>query len=648
MEVDRSDEPGLAIRSRGRERARARDRSWLLEGAITSARPLVRPAPRSAMFFPLVVLVAVLPGLLALGNWDLSPPGPWWGLRAFAVLEGSWLDQSAASARVEPLAEAWAFRTVTSQPPLYAWLAALGFALSPDRDPLASVLPSYVAGAFVVVLAYWHGRLWCGPGLGLVAAVLTGFNRNLLLQMQQATPNTLALAGLLGTLLCYGWHLRVTSESSSSSPWEWGGPIFWAVMGGLALGLSLMAVGLFGLVAVPLVLLHQAYLNASAPGGERERPAHSLRSWPARVGGPSVWAGAVALALALCVAAPWHLAMARAHGFGSLSSHLTPLDVPGVDHPGLLGRLIRLAPATLPLALFAAVRAVRLALVDEWDDRAVVGGAFWVLWLAVAGLLPAFWPRGPYHLTGLFLLVPLNLLAARAICDLATRQAPVRALEWIAPATAVTVAWWSSENLSGAVDDLIHGRADSATALGLHLALDLVIAAVFLTRKLDRWARRRDDRQRRVLAVFLATVLVITVAAGSREVWFRHRETDDLLMLRTMILRRDREVPFTLVAVVGPEAYRQTADGLVPGGRLRFVLRSALPRLHQRDLATTDDLFALPQGQRLVILAGSDQRLPYSVQSKLGLEAIHPGRMGVLDAFATANAIGDSRSRKRE
>ena len=52
-------EPGLAMRSRGKARLRT-------DGAVTAARPLVRPAPRSAMFFPLVVLVAVLPGLYAL------------------------------------------------------------------------------------------------------------------------------------------------------------------------------------------------------------------------------------------------------------------------------------------------------------------------------------------------------------------------------------------------------------------------------------------------------------------------------------------------------------------------------------------------------------------------------------------------------
>ena len=103
------------------------------------------------------------------------------------------------------------------QPPLYAWLEAIGLALSADRDPRATVLPSYVAGALVVVLVYLHGRLWRGPGLGLIAAILTGFNRNLLIQMQQATPTTLGLAGTLTALLCYGGHLRVGAESSPAS-----------------------------------------------------------------------------------------------------------------------------------------------------------------------------------------------------------------------------------------------------------------------------------------------------------------------------------------------------------------------------------------------------------------------------------------------
>src|SRR5947209_11314249 len=103
-------EPRLASRPRGEVRVR-------LEGPIAPARPLVRPAPRSAMFFPLVVLVAVLPGLYGLRSWDLTPPGPWWGIRGLAVLDGLVVDQVPVVAGVKPGPEAYAFRRVALQPP---------------------------------------------------------------------------------------------------------------------------------------------------------------------------------------------------------------------------------------------------------------------------------------------------------------------------------------------------------------------------------------------------------------------------------------------------------------------------------------------------------------------------------------------------
>src|SRR5206468_9185476 len=97
----------------------------------------------------------------------------------------------------------------------------------------------------------------------------------------------------------------------------------------------------------------------------------------------------------------------------------------------------------------------------------------------------------------LFLLVPLSLLAAQAMADLADRAIPIRVLNLLAPATAVCVAWWLSTNLREAVAELARGgRPSSKAGLGLHLALDLLIGAVLFTRWLERWARRRDDRQR--------------------------------------------------------------------------------------------------------------------------------------------------------
>src|SRR3954447_23622224 len=108
-------EPGLAARRRGEDSLRG-------EWGPSAARPLVRSAPRSAMSFPLVVLVAVLPGLYALNSWDLTPPGPMWGLRGLAVRDGWRVDQVPAAASIGPRMEARAFRSLAFQPPLYAWL----------------------------------------------------------------------------------------------------------------------------------------------------------------------------------------------------------------------------------------------------------------------------------------------------------------------------------------------------------------------------------------------------------------------------------------------------------------------------------------------------------------------------------------------
>jgi 4-amino-4-deoxy-L-arabinose transferase-like glycosyltransferase len=638
-------DPDLSLRHwRQDQVAWDQDRSGDLAGSGEMvgplARPLIRPAPRSAMVFPLVVLVAVLPGMVALNSWDLTPPGPLWGLRGLAVLDGLVLDQMPAAAEIKPIPESAAFKSVAFQPPLYAWLEALGLWLSADRDPLASVLPSYIAGALMVVLVYLHGRLWRGAGLGLTAAILVGFNQNLLLRMQEATPTTLVICTVLVALLGYGWHVRTAAESAR--PWSWAGPAFWALAGGVALGLALLSLGGLAFIAVPIVVLHQFYVSAASFASSRRSLARSW--WRSRREYPNLVDGLLAFCIALAIALPWFMLMVNTHGWQALTALATPPDGLVADHiSGLLPRLIKLAPVTLPLGLFGAVRAIRSALADESDTHETIGGSLWVIWLGVAALASVVWPSGPHSAFDLLLLVPLSLLAAQTVADLANRRISIRVLIAIAPATAMSFAWWASADLSDAVDDLIHGRADSATALGLHLALDLVIASVLMTRALNRWARRRDDRQRWILAVFLSVVMTATVVIGLREVLFRHGETRALLALRTMILRRNRDGPFQVVAVVSPLLSRSADAGVgpaidrpVPGGRLRFILRTALPRLPQLDLSVIDGLFTLPEGRRLVVLAGTGQRLSSAVQSRLGLEAIHPGRSGILDAYATA------------
>jgi heme exporter protein D len=606
------------------------------------AKPLFRPTSRSATLFPLVVLVAILPGLVALNAWDLTPPGPLWGLRGLAVLDGLALDQTPLAATIKPIQESAAYGVVAFQPPLYAWLEAMGFWLSDECDPLASVLPSFVSGALCVVLVYLHGRLWRGPGLGFTAALLVGFNQNLLLRIQEATPSTLALCGVLATMLAYGWHQRVTNESTR--PWPWASPAVWGALGGLALGLTLLTLGGVGLLVVPIVVLHQYYLRGAATQSSRQaRIRDWLKNWRDN---PVLAGGMLSLTIALAVAVPWFVFMFSVHSWEALTTLTLPPDALLADRwSSLLPRLVDLAPVTLPLGLFGAVWVIRSALVDEPDTREAIGGSLWVIWLAVACLAPAVWPNGPRSAFELNILVPLSLLAAQMLADLVNRRVSIKVLIALAPATAMSIAWWASAALNEAVGDLVTGQADAATALGLHLAMDLVIASVFVGRALYRWAWRRDDRQRGILAAFLLIVLALTAVDGLREVVFRHGSTHDLLALRTMILRRNRETPFQTVVVVSPppqppNAHNGGSTTQEPsrGGRLRFILRTALPGLYQHDLDSIDELFKLPECQRLVIFAGTDQCLSSADQAKLGLEAIHPGRSGILAAYATARS----------
>jgi 4-amino-4-deoxy-L-arabinose transferase-like glycosyltransferase len=602
-------------------------------GAGGSGRPLVRPAPRSGVYFPLVVLAAILPGLYALNWWNLTPPGPWWGMRGLAVLDGWVIDQSPAAETLKPALEARAFRAVALQPPLYAWLEALGLAIGSDHTPSATVLPSYMAGAFIVLLMYWHGKLWRGSGVGLIAAILTAFNPHLLIQMKEASPATLTIAASLAAMYCYGRHFRIGVGTARF--YLRGGGLSWVVLGGLALGLALLSMGGIGLLCVPVIVLHQAYLRSEMAPLERQG-----RPWYGWWNNPSLLAGSIALLIGLLIALPWYLSMFATHGREFLVNLLNPPDPLGWERPTLLARLNDLAPATLPLALFAVGRSVKAALVSERDDRVAIGGIFWVLWLAVAAIVPAIWSSGPQTTMSLFLLVPLNLLAAQAVSDLATRRVSIRWLSWLAPATAVSVVWWLSGDLRGAVIALSRGHVGPRSALGLHLAVDLLIAVVWLSRGLDRWARRRDLRQRRVLASFLLVVLLTSLADGLREVTFRHLETRELMNLRAAVLLRHQSQPFKGISVVGPDLDHPLIEGPTPGGRLRFILRSTLPGVPEIDLTSTDQLLGATraEGPQLVVLIGPEHRLSYTVQSQLGLEAIHPnqaGRQGLLDAFAT-------------
>jgi len=226
---------------------------------------------------------------------------------------------------------------------------------------------------------WWSSWCICTAGSGGVAAwvsprrFLIGFNPSLLLKMQEATPMTLALAGAVAALLCYGWHLR--SSATQCLPGLGWPRLSGLVAGGLCLGLSLLSLGGFGLLVLPVVLLHQLYLRAAtsqaSPSEFRAGPW-----WSALRGGAGAADGLLAIAIALIVAVPWHVLMAQVHGWGALAGLELRSWGAAAEEPGLLARVFELAPVTLPLGFYGAARAFRLALIDENNSPEAVGGSF--------------------------------------------------------------------------------------------------------------------------------------------------------------------------------------------------------------------------------------------------------------------------------
>ena len=557
------------------------------------------------------------------------------------MLEGHALDQVGMNGVGTPL-EGWAYRQVAMHPPLYAWLEAACLAISGDRAPIATVVPSFLGGVCLVLLVYRLGVLWGGPPLGALAAILTGFNRQLLNHMQFANPATLGLGFALAALLADGYAIRALNHGRWTS---W----LWTLASGLALGFSLLSLSFFGLL-VPLIL----GLRHALVGGEPLPPALRAR-WP--LYRRLVWQtrGALttvtALAIGLALAAPWHYLMARRYGleFWRALMH-PPFSGAGVAG-GPVEKLLQLAPATLGLAvfgLFQAVRRLRAAERGSTDPR-VVSSALALAWMAVTVVLPLILPSGPRPALLLFLLVPLNLLAARLMLDLVERREPAEALLVLTPVTLVGLAWWASPPLREISAALVHGRLTLFTGAALALGLVLLAFLRLCTSQGLAWAGSRDDRQRGLLGAFLALVMAVTLVAGIHEVEYRHRETLDLLALREAILRRQAIQPFARVTVLGlgsdwnplaaplGSGFSTTtkSPAVAPGGRLRFVLRSALPHVPVADTAQMEDLVASDNGPQLVVLAGTGSRLTFSAQARLRLESIYPSRGGLLDAYAT-------------
>ena len=470
------------------------DDQRLIELSVEPAGELFTLLKRPHAFWPLLVLLAVLPGIYALEYRALEAEGALWGMRSLNVYVAEdvsgFLDPGGVTEE----------RLLRWRSPLAGWLTAGFLWLFGPSEPLGLVVVSYLATAGVVALGYTFGDWLAGPRCGFWSALLLAFHGTLLVQAQTPAPYSLAIVLGMGALLGYQRHVESTTRRVSTH----------LLLAAAALGLCVLASG-------PTALAVTAVLALSIAGwrGTRARPRRRHGEEPQRI-----WVGWSALEslltmvlLAAIVGGWWPGFMTYQYGAEFWYAWLVPppaAAAPGLRDSGLyvpsllastqdaLGPLVGLVLLGLWITGREAIqngveteqRRFRFLLV--WAIVAALGWAAMFSLAVTPGSIPQLW-RG-------FLLVPSVLLAAVAVEFTARRRVWLVAVVAAAGFTVLAALWPSL------VD--VFERTERSTAVGL--AVTSVASVALAAAWLIQQAKGRDFQKRLVLGT-----LLVALAAGN-------------------------------------------------------------------------------------------------------------------------------------
>ena len=247
------------------------DDSQLLRLAADPRTRLFPEPSRTAVLAPLVIVLALLPALVIVQTPGFDETSSRWGLRTLDVAMAREL-----SGWLQPGREGFG-RSLAYQPPLASWLqAAVVRAIGIER-PVGWHVVSFLATCGCVVAMYRLARRLGGASFSLVVVACLSCHP---LTLRLATGTTPGAIGLL-LMVVTVWGLLGHLE---------GPPLlvsFRLLIGALAWGLALLAVGPVALALLPPLLLHVGGLR----GGQGRAASGSSLSGIVR----SVWSGTTAL-----------------------------------------------------------------------------------------------------------------------------------------------------------------------------------------------------------------------------------------------------------------------------------------------------------------------------------------------------------------
>lgn len=509
--------------------------------------PILR---RAAALTPLVIPLALLPGLWALRHRALDDLGAEWALRGLDVMTAATLNDVLDPSSVDP--------TLRFQPPLGAWLLALVMRLGGPRHGLTAVLADYLATAGTVAAVFFLLVRLAGPRVGILGACLIAFHAQCLGLAQTPTPHAVGLLFAVLTIVAFLSHLD-----------EAGGAVSWRLLlGGVALGLCLLAAGPLALAVLIVLSVHVVLLQ-----GERVRARRGTRPERRVVweGWPALRALIVLALTGFSVGGWWELMMFSLHGRQFLGSWLRG----GVVH-NHQGRPLE---ADLGFANFAAgewlvpqafllgfvvvglwcvgreylspaseTHRRRAQLLVLWTLAAAV---MWLLSLRQSAAIPAM-----LHRWEAFLLVPLIGLAAWGLEEICSRRAPVPVTACGIAATIGLLVWM----VSGSVID-----AGIGTLLGVLFGLLTGLGLAFW------WTNRigYEAEQRWLLSVLVGGLFLANLVWGL--ILVRHDDPDEhrLAAFRERLAMRSDVASTALISrSASPPPLRYLVRSLWPDARL--------------------------------------------------------------------------------
>jgi 4-amino-4-deoxy-L-arabinose transferase-like glycosyltransferase len=217
------------------------------------------------MMTPLMVLLAMIPGLYALASVTLSDQAALWGLRSLDVLTDFMAKPSFTATSADP---------AVLEPPLCVATSALVAATLSDWQPWALFLPSYLATVLLVFATFVLCRRLEGGRFAFWMVLLMSCHGPLLAQIQNASSPTLSLALAVLTFWAFIAHRQDADTLVSLK----------LLIGGITLGLCLLSGGPLAFVVVAILLLHVIGLRGESPAlrsGRRRTRRKVWSGWPA-------------------------------------------------------------------------------------------------------------------------------------------------------------------------------------------------------------------------------------------------------------------------------------------------------------------------------------------------------------------------------